>query len=286
MRSPPWRKSSAAQDLNDFKVATRYRLTMNGTLTKIGATGEIKGTTFGEESWTNQLNTYGTLLTLSRQTMINDDLDAFMQVPRQLGRQSALTVEELVFTNLLANANTSDGNAFFSAGHNNYKSGAGSALTTSPISSLTDAVTAFRKQTDSAGKPIVLTPKYLLVPPELMPVAEQVYKNQNLAVFNVTTGSAKLVPSENPFRNLYEPITSPYLSNAVISGYSTTAWYLLADPADVPMMSVGYLRGQRTPTVDQGQTDLDTLGFRWRCYFDIGVGMVDYRAGVLSAGTD
>ena len=277
-------KFCGTQDLNDFKVATRYRLTMAGTLQKIGAQGELKNTTLSEEKWSNQLDTYGTVMTLDRQTMINDDLDAFTALPRQLGRQTALTIEELVFTLLLANAAGAapDTNNFFSAAHNNYQTGAGSAL---GITGLTAAVTGFLKQTDNAGKPVVLLPRYLLVPPELLPLAEQLYKNQNLVAFNVSTsGSSKLVPAENPFQNKYEPISSPYLSNQIISGYSTTGWYLLADPADVPMLSIGYLRGQRQPTIDQGQTDFDILGFRWRCYFDVGVGAVDWRAGVLNAG--
>ncbi len=275
-------KFCGTQDLNDFKQATRYRLTMAGTLQKIGAQGELKNTTLSEEKWTNQLDTYGTAMTISRQDLVNDDLDAFTALPRQLGRQTALTIEELVFTLLLANAAQSDGNAFFSAAHNNYATGAGSAL---GITGLTAAVTDFLKQTDNAGKPVVLLPRYLLVPPELMPLAEQLYKNQNLVAFNVSTsGSSKMVPAENPFQNKYEPIQSPYLSNQIISGYSTTGWYLLADPADVPMLAIGYLRGQRQPTIDQGQTDFDILGFRWRCYFDVGVGAVDWRAGVFNAG--
>ena len=271
-----------AQDLNDFKLHTRYRMSMAGTLVKVGPTGELQDTTLGNEQWTNQLDTYGRTITLSRQMMINDDLNAFTDIPKMLGRQSALSIEEAVFTVLLANANASDGNAFFSAAHNNYQSGANSAL---GITGLTNAITQFLKQTDAQGKPIVLNPTALLVPPELLPLAEQLYKNQNLVALNVSTsGASKLVPAENPFMNRYRPVMSPYLSNAIVAGSSTTGWYLLADPADVPLISVGYLKGQRTPTIDQGVPDANILGFRYRCYFDFGIGAVDWRAGVFNAG--
>lgn len=271
-----------AQDLNDFKLASRYRLSMNGTLQKVGPTGELKSTTMQDETWTNQLDTYGTLLTLNRQMLINDDLDALLQLPRLLGRQSSLAVEEAVFTVLLANANQSDGQPFFSAAHNNIKTGGTSALS---VQSLTDAVTLFLKQTDAAGKPIVLAPAAMLVPPENKVLADQLFKDTNVvALLGTSTASGKLVPQSNPHSGKYRPVSSPYLSNGLLANNSATGWYLLADPADVPMISIGYLRGQRTPTIDQGQTDMDVLGFRWRCYFDFGIGQVDWRAGVFSAG--
>ena len=277
-------KFCGAQDLNDFKVATRYRMSMAGSLVKVGPTGELQDATLGNEQWTNQLDTYGRTITLNRQMMINDDLSAFTDIPRMLGRQAAMSIEEAVFTVLLANANVSasDAHPFFDATHNNYQSGANSAL---GITGLTNAITLFLKQTDAQGKPIVLNPTTLLVPPELLPLAEQLYKNQNLVTVNFSTGgNPKLAPSENPFINRYRPVMSPYLSNSLIAGGSTTAWYLLADPADVPMISIGYLKGQRTPTIDQGVPDANLLGFRYRCYFDFGIGAVDYRAGVLNAG--
>jgi hypothetical protein len=270
------------QDLNDFKLASRYRLSMNGTLDKVGPTGELKSTTMQDETWTNQLDTYGRLITLNRQMLINDDLDALLQLPRLLGRVAALAIEEAVFTLLLANANQSDGNAFFSAPHNNFLSGPNSALS---IAALASAVPLFLKQTDAAGKPIVLAPAILLVSPENKILADQLYKDTNVVtIFGAASGSGKTVPQSNPHSGKYRPVQSPYLSNGILANNSSTGWYLLADPADVPMIAIGYLRGQRTPTIDQGQTDMDILGFRWRCYFDFGVGAVDWRAGVFNAG--
>lgn len=270
------------QDLNDFKVATRYRLSAAGELELVGNDGTLKDFTLGEESWTNQLSTHGTKLTLARQTLINDDLDAFTFVPRLIGRKSALAVERAVFTPLLANGNQSDGNAFFSAAHNNYLSGAGSALS---IAALTSAVPLFLKQTDKQGEPISLAPAYLLVPSELVVTADQLFKDTNvITLLGTSTAAGKVIPQSNPFVGKYRPIQSPYLSNGLVAGNSATGWYLIADPADVPMVSIGYLRGQRTPTVSQAMTDVNVLGFTWQCFFDFGVGMVDWRAGVFNAG--
>lgn len=271
-------KFCGTQDLNDFKQATRYRFSMNGSLEKLGPAGEIKQKTVGEESWTNQLNTYANMLVLTRQMMINDDLGALTDLTKFFGRGAALALEEAVFTLLLSNPSS-----FFAAGNNNLSTG--STASALGVDGLTAAVTKFLKQTDKAGKPIVLNPAVLLVPSELKVLAEQLYTTTNIiTIFGAASGTGKTVPSNNPHANKYVPYSSPYLSNSAISGYSTTGWYLLADPADVPMMSIGYLKGQRSPVIEGAQTDLDTLGFKWRCYFDFGVGMVDYRAGVLSTG--
>ena len=73
-------------------------------------------------------------------------------------------------------------------------------------------------------------------------------------------------------------MATPYLNNASIPGNSATAWYLLADPADVAAVEILYLNGRRTPTIEGGQTDFDTLGMQWRAYFDFGVAMQEGSA--------
>jgi phage major head subunit gpT-like protein len=175
----------AQTDVNDFKQVTRYRLTGQGTFEKVGPDGELKHAQVTEESFTNQIDTYGKIIALTRQMMINDDLGAFLQIPRILGRQSALAVESAVFTLLLSNPSS-----FFSAGNKNLVTGAGSAL---QITALTAAEQLFADQVDKDGKPILLTPAILLVPTALKVVAQQLMTETRV---NETTSTAK--PANNP----------------------------------------------------------------------------------------
>jgi hypothetical protein len=99
---------------------------------------------------------------------------------------------------------------------------------------------------------------------------------------NELTGPPK--PANNPHAGKWVPLASPYLNAQGLPGSSATAWYLFANPADVAAMEIAYLRGQRTPTIESGETDFDTLGMKWRGYFDFGVAMQDFRATVKSAG--
>jgi hypothetical protein len=261
----------AQADVNDFKQVTRYRMTGQGTFEKVGPDGELKHAQLTEEAYTNQIDTYGKIIALTRQMIINDDLGAFLQIPRILGRQSALAVESAVFTLLLSNPG-----GFFSAGNKNFFSGATSVL---QITSLTTAEQLFMDQVDKDGKPILISPAILLVPTSLKVVAQQLMTETRV---NELTTSAK--PANNPHAGKWIPLASPYLNSQGIAGGSATAWYLFANPADVAAMEIAYLRGQRTPTIESGETDFDTLGMKWRGYFDFGVAMQDYRAVVKSAG--
>jgi hypothetical protein len=92
-------------------------------------------------------------------------------------------------------------------------------------------------------------------------------------------------PTYNPIADEeLELVTSPYLSNANYAGNSAKAWYLFADPQIVDTFEIGYLKGRRTPTVEQGETDFNTLGIQFRVYFDLGVREQDYRGMVKFKG--
>ena len=263
----------ATTDVNDFKQVTRYRMTASGIFQKVGPDGELKHATLEEESYTNQVDTYGRIIALTRQMIINDDLGAFLQIPRAIGRMSALALEEAVFTLLLANPNS-----FFSAQNSNYFDGADSAL---DIDSLTVGEQKFLDRTDSQGKPILITPAILMVPTSLKVTAEQLFKETQI---NQVPANNKPKTAANPHAGKFRPVASPYLSLPAIPGSSTTAWYLFSEPSDVAVIEIAYLRGRRSPVIESGETDFNTLGMQWRGYFDFGVSPQETRAGVKSKG--
>ena len=264
---------AAEADANDFKQVTSYRMTGQGEFEKVGPDGEIKHNALSEETFQNQVETYGTMLTLTRRMMINDDLGAFLKLPRLIGRQSAIKLQKVGFSLLLENANN-----FFSTGNKNYFEGADSSL---QITSLTTAEQKFFDQTDDNGDPVSMTPSILLVPTSLKTVAEQLYND--LAV-NETTTANKPKPNRNPHAGKFRPIATPWLNAQSLTGSSDTAWYLLADPADAAVIEVIYLRGRRTPYIESEESSFNTLGMQWRGYFDFGVALQEKRAGVKVKG--
>ncbi len=275
-----WKLIAAVRSHSDFKAVTRVRLDSTGAFKKVGQDGELKHVGLSEGAYTNQLATFGAIIALTRQMMINDDLQAFLEIPRLLGRMSAIRIEELVFVTLLSNPGS-----FFSGGNGNLLTGAGSAF---GVAALTASEAAFDNQVDSNGKPILTVPDRVLVPTTLKTPAAIMYKDTTL----VTTTDTQLYSADNPHAGKYMPVVSPYLNNtaikdqdgAAITGQSSTAWYQFANPAVRAAIAVAFLNGQETPTIQDAETDFSTLGRQWRAFHDFGVGMEDTTAVVKNAG--
>lgn len=266
-------------DLSDFKESERFRLTDVGDLLPVAPDGEIKEGGISEEAAKNQIDTYGKKFCLTRKMIINDDLGGFMRVPAAMGNRAARLIDQLFFARLLKNPAQPDGKALFSAAHKNLLTGASSALS---AESLKKAIQIFLDQTDSDGQPISVEPRILLVPTALKHLAIELTKGATLMVAGSTD---KVVPALNVLadENL-QVVSSPYLANAAYDGASAAAWYLFGQPGQVDTFEIGYLAGRRTPTVERGETDFNTLGLWFRVYFDVGVREQDHRGMVKANG--
>jgi phage major head subunit gpT-like protein len=273
-----WRSVAKVSSVNDFKTHSRYRLTENMKFEKVGADGELKHGKLGEQAYTVKADTSGIMFSLNRQAIINDDMGAFADIPRMIGIAAGDAVSDAVFTLLLANTGS-----FFSAnptGYNaNYAAGAGTALS---YDALLAADLLFLNQVKPNGKPLGVNPSVLLVPNSL--------KREGLRLMQSTVlaeggGSSKSnVPTTNVMAGAYNVVSSSWLANSSLAGYSAKAWYLFADPARAAAMEVAFLNGVETPTVEQAEADFNTLGIQFRGFLDFGVAFQDPRAAVKMKG--
>lgn len=266
-----WRNICAVRNVSDFKTVSSYRLIGKDQYELVAPGGEIQHGTLGEEKYQNKADTYGLLLSIDRRDIINDDIGAITTVPRKLGRGSGLKINDIFWTTFLNNG------AFFTAGNKNYISGATTAL---GIDSLTAAETTFMDQVDSDNKPIGVMPVVMLVPTALSASGAQLYKSTEM---RDNTANAR-VPITNPHQGKYRVEVSRYLGNASFAGFSTKAWYLLADPTDLPLIEVAFLNGQESPTIETAEADFNVLGVQMRGFHDFGVSLQDPRAGVKAKG--
>ncbi|WP_417849408.1 hypothetical protein [Thalassoglobus sp.] len=270
----------AVGSVSDFKEVSRYRLLGTGGFEKVSPTGELKHGSVDEQKFGNKADTYGQMLILDRRDIVNDDLDAFLDLPRQMGRSGAESIDDLFFTLFLSNP----GN-FFKAGNNNYLEGAETAF---GPDSLTTAKTLFRKQKAGPGskakdqKPINVRPKYLVVPVEVETDAELLMGSSQLMID--ASGTKTKIPVDNPHRNKYEVVSMPHLSDSFYPGNSAKAWYLFADPAVLPAFEIVFLNGRRTPVVERVEAPPNTLGMGFRAYLDVGCREQDPRGAVKSKG--
>ena len=273
-------KLCSTGDLNDFKETERFRLTDVGDLLPVAADGEIKDGGLLEEAATNRLETYGKKFCLTRKMIINDDLNAFMKVPVAMGNRAARLIDQLFFSRLLQNPTQNDGKALFHNSHRNILTGASSALS---ADSLKKAVQLYLDQVDADGQPISVEPRYLLVPTALKHLAIELTRGATLVMSGGAENTVRPAINVLADENL-QVVSSPYLGNAAYDGSSQTAWYLFGDPRTVDTFELGFLKGKRTPTIERGETDFNTLGMWFRVYFDIGVREQDFRGMVKANG--
>jgi hypothetical protein len=266
-----WRSIARVRPVRDFKQIKNIRRIGQTLFEQVGPDGELKHGTMGEEVFTNQAQTYGGMYGITRQDIINDDLDALTNTPQDIGRDGGIRLNKEFWTEFLNNS------AFFTADRNNLLTGAGSAL---DIDALSSAETAFFDQKDPNGNPLGVMPRILLVPNALNVQASKITRDtevrHNEDDLHYTTG--------NPHAGKFTPVRSSYLSDDTISGSSNAAWYLLAAPEDLAVIEAVFLNGIQQPTVEQAEANFNTLGIQMRGYFDFGINKQDHRAGVKSAG--
>ncbi len=267
-----WRNICAVRNVSDFKAVTSYRLIGADQYQPVAPGGELKHGTLGSESYSNKADTFGLMLAVDRRDIINDDLGAITTVPRKLGRGSGLTINDVFWTVFLNNA------AFFTAGNKNYVAGAGTALS---IDGLTLGEQTFMDQVDSDGKPLGIMPSIVLVPTALSTLSAQLYKALEI---RDNTSNKGAYGTTNPHQGKFRVEVSRYLANTKYPGYSAKAWYLLADPSDLPVIEVAFLNGQESPTIETAAADFDRLGVMMRGYHDFGCALQDARGGCKAKG--
>jgi hypothetical protein len=80
-------------------------------------------------------------------------------------------------------------------------------------------------------------------------------------------------------------VSSPYMSNSTYTGYSTAAWYLLADPNEMPVIEVVFVDGVDTPQIESDDADFNMQGMQMKGTYRFGVALQEPRGGVRSAGS-
>lgn len=266
-----WADISDVTSVRDFKTITQYRLGGSLQYERVGATGQIKHGELSESPYTVKADTYGKMIAITREHIVNDDLSAFSQVARELGYGANDAFNEVFWTLFLSNPGS-----FFGAGNANVSSGTITAATV--IASIAAAESVFFAQTKPNGTPLGVVPNVILAP-------NGAYRTLQAAMGSgLVVGSSGPTPNVNVFQGEYKVVRSAYLSNTSISGYSTAKWYLLVVRPGMAVTQTAFLNGQRSPAIESASADFNTLGIQMRGVHDFGVSMFEPRAGVQGSG--
>ena len=250
----------------DFKEAARVALSEAGNLELVPEGGQFQQDFLGEASARTKVATYGKLFSLTRQAIINDDLGLFSKIATKYGSAAKRLVNKMVYAQLTGNVKIQDGVALFDNKHGNI-AGTGEALS---VKAIAKAITAMRRQKGITGDATLnITPKYLVVPPELEMTAYQIV-NSTAAVDGVNSGVV------NPYKGRFVVVADAELTDP-------DAWYLVADASQHDTIEVTYLNGVETPRLETRQ-GFDVDGIEYKVAFDCGVSALDFRGVFKNAG--
>jgi phage major head subunit gpT-like protein len=269
-----WRKFCATSTVSDFRAHNRYRMGTFGSLDSIAENGEFKnkGITDGEKA-TITAATKGNIVNVSRQMIINDDMNAFSRILSMLGRAAALSVEVDVYALLAQNSGLGpsmpyDATTLFHANHGNIPTGA--ALSADAID--LDRVAMAQQRDKDSNDYLDLRPAVLLVPVGLGGKARIINQSQ----YNPDRTANAKASEPNVVVGLFrEVVDTPRLSG--------TRRYLFADPSIAPVLEVAFLEGQDAPVLET-QDGWRVDGAETKVRFDYGVAAVDHRGAVTNAG--
>lgn len=248
------RRIARETSAKDFRAKTSIQFKEGGALEKVNEHGEFRRGTFVETGESYAIGTYGKIFGLTRQALINDDLDLLSTVPRRLGSYASAFESSFLAKLLETPPKMSDGVALFHATHGNL-AGTGTAIS---VTSLGAARLALRRQKGIAGEVVAVEPKFLVVPPELETLAEQTLADIN----------ASKAEDVNVFAGRLELVVEPHLGNA-------QSWYLAAGQVETGL-EFAYLEGESGPQIETRQ-GFDIDGTEWKVRLDFGGGFVDHR---------
>lgn len=240
--------------LSDFKTTKRVDLNDFPSLSKVAEGGEYQYATIGDRGENVVLATYGKLFSITRQAIINDDLDAFTKVPMRMGRAAIRTVGDLVYAVLTGTHLMSDGLTLFHATHKNIAAAAG--VTTTSV----DALRVLMAKQTRGGGALNIRLANLIVPVALEGAAKVVRDSQ------YEVGAAKTdntIP--NSVRGTFEVISDARLDTA-----GPTVWYGAANANSNDTIEVSYLDGNQSPTLEQ-QNGWGVDGVEFKVRIDAGV---------------
>lgn len=219
-----------AVPISDFKLQDRVREGYFGELASVAEAGTYQEISYPtDELVTYQVSKYGNLLTISEETIRNDDLGAIARFPGRLARAGRWTLKNYVCNFFKNNPNyTGDSVAWFNSAHANL-----STVALSQDSLIADEVALLTQTEKDSGEPLGLTLDWLMVPPALAATARQINQTN-------TAGS-------NAFFQRFGVNNERIYVNEKLT--DVTDYYYGTNQNNAPFLEMGFLDGIENPQI-------------------------------------
>ena len=266
-----WMRWCATGSLPDFKTGNRPNLSLYPTPATVAENGAFQLADMTDWSETISLKTVGSIFSITRQALINDDLASFTRIPRAQGRAAARSVGDTVYEQLTTVITMGDTNELFDAiNHVNvYTAGAPSVATVDLIR------TGMALQEDPSGQALGIRPAYLLCPLALEGVATTLRNAQ----FDPDTAEASGNTAGN--RPNWVAGTFEVVPEYRLDASSATQWYMTASQSIYDTVEVDFLNGVNAPMLES-RDGFKIDGVEMKVRLDYGVAPLDWRTIALN----
>ena len=219
----------------DFRTQRRVRIGGFDVLAIVGENAAYPAlTTPTDEEATYAVDKYGGTEFVTLEMIANDDLGGIVRIPQAMGRAAVLTLYRAIWvTTIAGNAVIYDAVALFAAGHNNDE--ATTPLDEAGLGILRRKMVEQTALDETSGF-VGVTPRFLAVPADLF---VQAFKFTESSSAVVGTAESATVP------NLFQSMTAievPLFTDV-------NDWFMIADPATIPTIEVGFLNGRQDPEI-------------------------------------
>ncbi len=201
---------------------------------------------------------WGGTLSLSLQALVSDDTGSFERLLRNAGAIADKTIDRRTFQKLLMGTSAAEATSTWT---NNTTSGGSLVFTTQDLlaaarGKLSIVRAAFTNKIGKDGNPYGNLPRFLVVP---------VTREMEALGIVGASGPALAGGDQQSILRSIEVVATPWLEASALTGYSTTSYYLLADPSEATGLVLSYVRGFEQVQVmpyDAGAV----AGFNWKLY--------------------
>jgi len=260
-----WRIWCGVGSVSDFKTHHMVRISEMDDLDEIPESVEYKYGSRTEAEEQYKIATYGKMLNISRQAIINDDMNALVDVPRAHGESAARKIGDLPYAVLAANADMGDGTALFDDDHGNQDSNASIS-----VAALNDGFKKMALQTDLRGKRrLNIRPRFYIGPVATMGTVEQFFRTEYIGGESDQPNLVNIYGG-NVLTRVYDPR---------IDDDASDKWYLAGPRGKT--VTVFFLNGVQTPYLETRQ-GWNVDGVEYKVRIDAGAKAVDWRALYLN----
>ena len=270
-----WQRIARTGTLTDFRAHPRYRFGTFSDIKEVNQAGNYEqGTISDAEKETITAVRKGRILVVSRELIVNDDLQALADAARGLGRAANRTIDKDLYALLALNSNTGptmgDGVVLFHSTHKNIATANGVPT----VTNVDLARVQMAKQTDPSNNDFVdIRPNIAWCPLSLG------------STFRVLNDSQYDPDAANKLQrpNVVKGLVSDVVDTPRLDAQSAIVWYLLANPNEEPVFEVGFIGGATEPRVEQMQ-EFTSDSLNWKVVHEYGVAAIGWRGIIKNAG--